>query len=150
MFDEPVFFLCCCITANFEATENSLIRHFDVYITHIGKKNFIQTGLVSWLLIRLYCTLAFYPTGQVYIYGIFLEHSHEIFQVCSEKIRYEILHHLGDVEFDPGLKPDSSQSFSICHWNLNMSVHNYSKISLLTAYIFIHDFDIIYLSLKLI
>ena len=53
----------------------------------------------------------------------------------------------GDVEFNPGPKPDSSQSFSICHWNLNsMLAHNYSKISLLTAYISIHDFDIICLS----
>ena len=53
----------------------------------------------------------------------------------------------GDIEFNPGPKPDSSQSFSICHWNLNsMSAHNYSKISLLTAYISIHDFDIICLS----
>ena len=53
----------------------------------------------------------------------------------------------GDVEFNPGPKPDSSQSFSICHWNLNsMSAHNYSKISLLTAYISIHVFDIVCLS----
>ena len=22
----------------------------------------------------------------------------------------------GDIEFNPGRKPDSSQSFSICHW----------------------------------
>ena len=47
----------------------------------------------------------------------------------------------------PGPKPDSSQSFSICHWNLNsMLAHNYSKISLLTTYISIHNFDIICLS----
>ena len=53
----------------------------------------------------------------------------------------------GDVELNPGPKPDLSQSFSICHGNINsMSVHNYSKISLLTAYISIHDFDIICLS----
>ena len=53
----------------------------------------------------------------------------------------------GDIEFNPGPKPDSSQSFSICHWNLNsMLAHNYSKISFLTAYISIHDFDIICLS----
>ena len=25
----------------------------------------------------------------------------------------------GDVEFNPGPKTDSSQSFSICHWNRN-------------------------------
>ena len=53
----------------------------------------------------------------------------------------------GDVKFNPGPKPDSSQSFSICHLNLNsMSAQNYSKISLLTAYISVHD----YVSLKLI
>ena len=60
---------------------------------------------------------------------------------------FRLLELSGDIEFSPGPKPDSSQSFSICHWNLNgMLVHNYSKISLLTAYISIHDFDIICLS----
>ena len=60
---------------------------------------------------------------------------------------FRLLELSGDIEFSPGPKPDSSQSFSICHWNLNsMSAHNYSKISLLTAYISIHDFDIICLS----
>ena len=35
----------------------------------------------------------------------------------------------------------------ICQWNLNsMLAHNYSKISLLTVYISIHHFDIIFLS----
>ena len=53
----------------------------------------------------------------------------------------------GDIKFNPGPKIDSSQRFSICHQKLNsMSAHNYSKISLLTAYIPIHDFDIICLS----
>ena len=34
-----------------------------------------------------------------------------------------------DVELNPGLKPNSGQNFSICHWNLNsISVHNFSKI----------------------
>ena len=60
---------------------------------------------------------------------------------------FRLLELRGDVEFNPGPKSDSSQSFLICHWNLNsMSAHNYSKISLLTAYISIHDFDIICLS----
>ena len=57
---------------------------------------------------------------------------------------FRLLELNGDIEFNQGPKPDSSQSFSICHWNLNsISAHNYSKISLLTAYISIHDFDII-------
>ena len=60
---------------------------------------------------------------------------------------FRLLELSGDVEFNPGPKPDSSQSFSICHCNLNsMSVHKYSKISLLTAYISIYEFDIICLS----
>ena len=60
---------------------------------------------------------------------------------------FRLLELNGDIEFNPGPKPDSIQSFSICHWNLNsMSAHNYSKISLLTAYISIHDFDVICLS----
>ena len=60
---------------------------------------------------------------------------------------FRLLELSGDIEFNPEPMPDSSQSFSICHWNLNsMSAHNYSKISLLTAYISIHDFDVICLS----
>ena len=53
----------------------------------------------------------------------------------------------GDIETNPGPKPVSGQSFSICHWNLNsISAHNYIKISLLTAYVLVHNFDIICLS----
>ena len=60
---------------------------------------------------------------------------------------FRLLELSGDIEFNPGPKPDSSQSFSICHWNLNsMSAHNYSKISLLAAYISIDHFDTICLS----
>ena len=52
---------------------------------------------------------------------------------------FRLLELSGDIEFNPGSKPDSSQSFSICCWSLNsMSAHNYSKISLLTAYIYLY------------
>ena len=52
-----------------------------------------------------------------------------------------------DIETNPGPKPISGQSFSICHWNLNgISAHNYTKISLLTAYVLVYNFYIIYLS----
>ena len=52
-----------------------------------------------------------------------------------------------DIETNPGPKPISGQSFSICHWNLNsISAHIYTKTSLLTAYILVHNFDIICLS----
>ena len=53
----------------------------------------------------------------------------------------------GDIETNPGPKPIAGQSFSICHWNLNsISAHNFTKISLLTAYVLVHNFDIICLS----
>ena len=44
---------------------------------------------------------------------------------------------------NPGPKPNSCHSFSICHWNLNsLTAHNYLKISLLRAYVTIKKFDI--------
>ena len=56
---------------------------------------------------------------------------------------FRLSEHRGDKKFNPGRKPDSNQSFSICHRNLNsMSAHNYSNISLLIAYRSMHDFDI--------
>ena len=36
------------------------------------------------------CVPGYYPTGQIYLRGIFVKHSHEIFPVYSEKISYEI------------------------------------------------------------
>ena len=48
---------------------------------------------------------------------------------------------------NPGPKPNSYQSFSVCHWNLNsVSAHNFLKLSLLRAYIAVHKFDVICLS----
>ena len=53
----------------------------------------------------------------------------------------------GDIEENPGPKPKSCQSLSICHWNLNsISAHNFCKLSLLQAYNSIHKYDIICLS----
>ena len=53
----------------------------------------------------------------------------------------------GGVEENPGPKSSSSQSFSICHWNLNsISAHNYMKLSLLRAYLSTHKFDVICIS----
>ena len=53
----------------------------------------------------------------------------------------------GDIELNPGPRPNSSQSFSICHWNLNsIAAHNFSKFSLLKAYNAIHNYDMLCLS----
>ena len=58
---------------------------------------------------------------------------------------YSILVKLsGDVEENLVSKPKPCQSLSICHWNVNsVSVHNFSKVSLLSAYISNQKFDVI-------
>ena len=58
-----------------------------------------------------------------------------------------ILSRSGDIEKNPGPKPNYHQSFSICHWDLNsISVHNFLKLSLLPAYVTVHNFDVMCLS----
>ena len=52
-----------------------------------------------------------------------------------------------DIVVIPGPKLDSSQSFTICHWNLDsIAPHNFSKINLLKTYLTIHKTDIVCLS----
>ena len=53
-----------------------------------------------------------------------------------------------NVEVNPGPKRNfcKSQSFS-CHWNLNSLIaQSFAKVSLLTAYLSVNKFDIVYLS----
>ena len=54
----------------------------------------------------------------------------------------------GDIEINPCPKSNAlNRCFSICHWNLNsISAHMFTKVSLLSAYISVHKFDIICLS----
>ena len=53
----------------------------------------------------------------------------------------------GYVEINPGPLSNCKEYFSICLWNLSsISVHGYSKLFLLKAYIILHKFDIICLS----
>ena len=54
----------------------------------------------------------------------------------------------GDTEINPGPKSNAlNWCFSICHWNLNsILAHIFTKVSLLSAYISVHKFDIICLS----
>ena len=60
--------------------------------------------------------------------------------------KFDLLMLCGDIKSNPGPSPNSSQSFSICYWNLNsIAVHNFPKISLLKAYNAIHTTDTIYL-----
>ena len=61
--------------------------------------------------------------------------------------KFDLLMLCVDIESNPGPRPNSDQSFSICHWNLNSTAaHSFSKISLLKVYNAIHTYDIIFLS----
>ena len=52
-----------------------------------------------------------------------------------------------DIENNAGPKPSSCDEFSICNWNLNtITVHKFIKISVLRAYVSIHNFNILCLS----
>lgn len=60
-----------------------------------------------------------------------------------------ILNSSGDIEQNPGPRPVSSESFSICHWKLDsVFADRFIKTSLLKAYIFVKRFDIICLPEK--
>ena len=46
----------------------------------------------------------------------------------------------GDIEMNPGPKPNPCHSFSICHWHPNsLTAHNFLKVSLLRAYVAIRE-----------
>ena len=51
----------------------------------------------------------------------------------------------GDNEINPGPKKKQPKYFSYCHWNVN-SLLAHDKISLLTAYNTIHQYDVIFIS----
>ena len=68
--------------------------------------------------IRLLFTCIFYGSIHIWLYTRIIDLS-------------------GDVENNPGPRLNSSQNFSICHWNLNsITVHSYVKISLLKISLF--------------
>ena len=52
-----------------------------------------------------------------------------------------------DVELKLWARSKATNTFSVCHWNLNnVSADNYSNVSLIKAYLAVHEFDIICLS----
>ena len=53
----------------------------------------------------------------------------------------------GDKELNPGPTPNCSKCISICHWNLNgITSLSFIKVSLLSAYNAVHNYDIICIS----
>ena len=55
----------------------------------------------------------------------------------------------GDVEVNPVPKSSVSECLLICHWNFNsISAHDYSKLFLLKAYIYLFTNLILFISQK--
>ena len=60
---------------------------------------------------------------------------------------YHVISLIGDVEVNPGPRTKASNPISVWQLNLNsVSAHNYSKVSLLKAYLTANKFDIVCLS----
>ena len=116
--------------------------------------NFIENVLIYLILIvnMIFLTLQdqFSPCNIIYLWN-FTTHLF-YFRLLTSFLanfsgKFDLLMLCGDIESNPGPRPNSGQSFSIWHWNLNrIAAHNFSKISLLKAYNAIHTYDIICLS----
>ena len=102
---------------------------------------FLQT-IINLLLLKIYYNLHSFRVRNVLISFLYLI----IWYDFAAWFRPFLILLSGDIETNPGPKPISGQR-QICHWNLNStSAHNYTRISLLTAYVLVHNFDIICLS----
>ena len=94
----------------------------------------------SWTFINLlpnkpkFISLSFVRISYICVLLTFIQHIW---------LYFIIFNRTGDIEKNPGPKPNCYQTFSICHLNLDsITAHNFLKVSLLRAYITIHSFDV--------
>ena len=99
---------------------------------------FIQLEIQISISSRPCWYLQFFKTLYLSMIGVYVHHIW---------LSLTIVRLSGDIEENPGPRCNSNQSFSVCHWNLNsITAHNYLKISLLRAYISLHNFDVVCIS----
>ena len=109
------------------------VIHFNIFMIYIASlfPKFFHPNckhIFIYLRLALYICVTVLYLRNIWLYSILIKLS-------------------GDVEENPCPKPKLWLSFSICHWNVNsVSAHNFYKVSLLRAYIFIHKFDLICIS----
>ena len=101
--------------------------------------------IVNWTLVLATFNTFFRKVNIINIYLGHTLHWNILSSFMSNLWFFKCLLQLsGDIELNPGSKPNSCKSFLICHWNLNsITSHNFIKVSLLTAYNSINKFDII-------
>ena len=116
----------CGFNAELAFSIHQIILLLLTILMYISKDNYVQS--IKRLCISFIITVSIHSILSLWFYSILITRS-------------------GDVETNPGPKRNSTETFSFCHWNLNIiSSHNYVKISLLKAYITVHKFDIVCLS----
>ena len=101
--------------------------------------------IVNWTLVLATFNTFFRKVNIINIYLGHTLHWNILSSFMSNLWFFKCLLQLsGDIELNPGSKPNSCKSFLICHWNLNsITSHNFIKVSLLTAHNSINKFDII-------
>ena len=105
---------------------------------------FLSVLKIFFFLIAFYRksvkTIRLLPTKILFIYMLSTYLFHVWLFLIRTKRSRDIQQHLWP-------KPNSCQSFSICHWNINsISARNFVKLSLLRAFSAIQKFDIVCLS----
>ena len=106
------------------------------------QKNILKTHLIQIVIFLLVITVR-YAISPSFAQNIrFLRRSlfHSFYFINTVSYIYHVwlyslaIKHSGDIEKNPGPKPNSCDFLSICHWNLNsISAHNFIKLSLFRA-----------------
>ena len=112
--------------SSYGSSHSSLIFYFFLYVLFLSKGNVLEITII-------FCVLSFL-LHNIVAPGI----------VCFCSL-WSMLS--GDAELNPVPLSNCKEYFWICQWNLtSISVHDYSKLFLLKAYIILHKFNIICLS----
>ena len=129
--NQSIHFSCTCLRARLRAI-------FDLYVPFY-KPAFAIIYLTTTRFSIIDVLSLLFTT----IYLLIISNLLEYLWVASRIISLS-----GDIEINPGPKSYVlNRCFSICHWNLNsILAHIFTKVSLLSAYISVHKFDIICLS----
>ena len=106
------------------------------------QKNILVIQLIQTVIIRIVLTVRYVISLSSEQNIRFLRRSLSYSFYFINAVSY--IHHMwlysftikcsSDIEDNPGLKPNSCEYLSICHWKLNsISAHNFIKLSLLRA-----------------
>ena len=121
--------LSLTIKLSLMSTLNSLWYILMNFIIRIVFSSFLIFPIFLYMCLFLketFFTVIRYNFNFIYIFSIFIIHL--LYYIRLIRLS-------GDIELNPGPKPNSFKNFSICHWNLNsITSHKFLKVKLLSAY----------------